>query len=159
MANVIQKTTKGRRRAPRVDYLPAAMALEDASGFLPFFQQTYPKLFCSYRELCTAQGVMAEFEGNPLVFILANEPRCCVHVAREFLDMPAAKRAKAAEERSKAARLAALEERCTDLTDRLLKIDHINTHLKDIIEGSCEPQHLRRCADDIWHCCDGLTFD
>ena len=74
------------------EYMAGAMSME-ATNFLPYFREKHPKLCASYESLAAKEGMKEEFEGNPLIFILSNEPRCCVHVAREFVDMREAEKA------------------------------------------------------------------
>ena len=82
------------------EYMAGAMSME-ATNFLPYFREKHPKLCASYESLAAKGGMKEEFEGNPLIFILSNEPRCCVHVAREFVDMMEAEQPKEAEEEEK----------------------------------------------------------
>ena len=66
-------------------------------------------------------------------------------------------------------RLAELEQRCADMTQRLLDIDHINQHLTDAIQGdfariaNANPelrnyyQTFLHCRDAIWRRCNGAA--
>ena len=67
------------------EYLAAAFEL-DASDFLSYFEGQYPKLYHNYEHLCRSSDKLTEYHANPVVFILANEPLCCTHVARRFVD-------------------------------------------------------------------------
>ena len=67
------------------EYLTAALEL-DANGFLEFFQQRHCAASHRYEELCRANSRLEEYYANPLVFILGNEPPCCMHIAKAFVD-------------------------------------------------------------------------
>ena len=67
------------------EYLMAAFEL-DATAFLKYFQAEHPQVHGRYEQLCQANGNLEEFRASPLVFILANKPMCCVHVAKRFID-------------------------------------------------------------------------
>ena len=83
-----RKVSPAAAETSNEDYLMAAMALGH-TDFLDFFKARPPHLHRSYESLCRNSGVLAHFHGNPLCSILANEPRCCMHVAKSFVDMQA----------------------------------------------------------------------
>ena len=89
------------RRAARAarkgddEYLMAALERGD-TAFLGYFERTHPELHRRYETLCRDNGKLEEFRANPLVFILANQPECCTHVAKRFIDGPDAAPAKSA---------------------------------------------------------------
>ena len=66
-------------------YLEAAWEL-DASGFLGYFERAHPRLYRNYEDLCRNHGMLVEYHANPVVFILANQPKCCTDVAMRFVD-------------------------------------------------------------------------
>ena len=67
------------------EYLAAALEL-DASGFLGYFKGKHPQLYRNYEGLCRSSDKLGEYHANPVVFILANQPLCCTHVAKRFVD-------------------------------------------------------------------------
>mmetsp|Transcript_4515 Transcript_4515/g.10647 ORF Transcript_4515/g.10647 Transcript_4515/m.10647 type:complete len:291 (-) Transcript_4515:165-1037(-) len=69
-------------------YLEAAVKMsdEDASEFMEFFSKVNPDIQQKYTDLCRENDTLDEFVANPLVFILANNPQCCAHIAREYVD-------------------------------------------------------------------------
>jgi hypothetical protein len=56
-----------------------------ATEFLKHFQQTATAVFRNYKRLATEQGVLEQFEANPLVTIVTMQPGCCFHIATKFL--------------------------------------------------------------------------
>mmetsp|Transcript_46251 Transcript_46251/g.106772 ORF Transcript_46251/g.106772 Transcript_46251/m.106772 type:complete len:127 (-) Transcript_46251:161-541(-) len=67
------------------EYLMTAFAM-NSSDFLDFFSEVSPQVHRRYEELCRENNTLDEFRGNPLVFILANNPTCCAHIARSYID-------------------------------------------------------------------------
>ena len=67
------------------EYMMAAFEL-DAAAFLTYFATEHPEVHGRYEQLCQAHGNLEEFHASPLVFILANKPECCTHVAKRFID-------------------------------------------------------------------------
>mmetsp|Transcript_96968 Transcript_96968/g.269813 ORF Transcript_96968/g.269813 Transcript_96968/m.269813 type:complete len:102 (+) Transcript_96968:68-373(+) len=67
------------------DYLMAAFEMNSAD-FLDFFSEVSPQVQQRYVELCSQNSTLDEFMSNPLIFILANKPRCCAHIARDYVD-------------------------------------------------------------------------
>ena len=63
----------------------AAFKLE-ATTFHNYFEAEYPEVRRRYEQLCQANDNLEEFRASPLVFILANKPKCCMHVAKRFID-------------------------------------------------------------------------
>ena len=94
-AESAQTTRRGSRalqtattaRKGNDEYLMAALELGDTE-FLGYFERTRPELYRRYETLCRDNGKLEEFRANPLVFILANQPECCTHVAKRFIDGP-----------------------------------------------------------------------
>jgi hypothetical protein len=56
-----------------------------AEEFLKYFEQTANRVFGNYKRLATEQGVLEQFETNPLVTIVTMQPSCCFHIATKFL--------------------------------------------------------------------------
>mmetsp|Transcript_36125 Transcript_36125/g.100295 ORF Transcript_36125/g.100295 Transcript_36125/m.100295 type:complete len:327 (-) Transcript_36125:106-1086(-) len=69
-------------------YLAAAvkMSSEEAADFLAFFSRVNPRAEQRYTDLCRENNTLDEYMANPLVFILANNPYCCAHIARTYVD-------------------------------------------------------------------------
>jgi len=88
-----KKTIKARQKhvaAPRAgkseeEYLTAAFEL-NGDEFLKYFQDSDDRVFQNYKALCSENGSLEEFTASPLVFILANQPRCCTAIAKNFVD-------------------------------------------------------------------------
>ena len=84
----LEEASREARPAQRSDdeYMAVAMSM-DATIFLPYFREKHPQLCANYESIAAKERMKEHFEGNPFIFILSNTPRCCVHVAREFVDM------------------------------------------------------------------------
>mmetsp|Transcript_36521 Transcript_36521/g.105202 ORF Transcript_36521/g.105202 Transcript_36521/m.105202 type:complete len:319 (-) Transcript_36521:116-1072(-) len=75
--------------SPNEQYLMAAVKMSetDIAGFPAFFADINPDVHQKYKDLCKEQNTFDDYMANPLVFILANNPQCCVHIAREYVDI------------------------------------------------------------------------
>lgn len=70
-------------------YLMAAvkMSASEVAEFPAFFSKVNPDVHQRYKDLCKENNTLDEYMANPLVFILANNPQCCSHIAREYVDV------------------------------------------------------------------------
>ena len=57
-----------------------------AEEFLKYFEGSAKGVFQNYKRLSIEQGVLEQFEANPLVTIVTMQPGCCFHIATRFLD-------------------------------------------------------------------------
>jgi hypothetical protein len=76
--------------APRLNseqYLEEAFKFDDALEFLTFFRSEAPQVLQRYEALCKDNGNFDEFSANPLGFIVANNPTCCIQVAKRFINI------------------------------------------------------------------------
>ena len=55
--------------------------------FLEYFKNKDKRIYNNYIRINKEKKTKEGFEANPLVFILMNEPKCCLNIAKEFIDM------------------------------------------------------------------------
>mmetsp|Transcript_101225 Transcript_101225/g.326715 ORF Transcript_101225/g.326715 Transcript_101225/m.326715 type:complete len:154 (-) Transcript_101225:180-641(-) len=67
------------------EYLMAALEL-DPKAFLAFFSEVNPQTRRKYEDLCRQNNTLDEFTASPLIFILANNPRCCTPIAKAYVE-------------------------------------------------------------------------
>ena len=67
-------------------YIEFAFTNYDKNKFFTYFKKENKKVCCNYNWLNIENGTFEEYKANPLVFILTNEPRCCLHIAKSFID-------------------------------------------------------------------------
>uniref|UniRef100_A0A7S2AN82 Uncharacterized protein n=1 Tax=Alexandrium andersonii TaxID=327968 RepID=A0A7S2AN82_9DINO len=67
------------------DYLAEALCM-DAEDFLTYFGKVNPQVQKRYTDLCRQNNTLDDFLASPLVFILANRPKCCTYVATGYID-------------------------------------------------------------------------
>mmetsp|Transcript_107396 Transcript_107396/g.334784 ORF Transcript_107396/g.334784 Transcript_107396/m.334784 type:complete len:313 (-) Transcript_107396:96-1034(-) len=78
----------GGDASPNEQYLIAAvkMNVSEVADFPAFFSKVNPEVQQKYEDLCKDNHTLEEYMANPLVFILANNPQCCAHIARDYVD-------------------------------------------------------------------------
>ena len=67
-------------------YIEFAFGNYDSKKFLKYFKNENEKIYLNYINLNSENGTLDDFYANPLVFILMNEPRCCLNIAKLFID-------------------------------------------------------------------------
>ena len=67
-------------------YIEFAFNNPKCDEFLNFFEKKDKKIFDNYIRLNKKNNSYEEFLGNPLVFILFNEPKCCLNIAIKFIE-------------------------------------------------------------------------
>mmetsp|Transcript_24071 Transcript_24071/g.71966 ORF Transcript_24071/g.71966 Transcript_24071/m.71966 type:complete len:319 (-) Transcript_24071:74-1030(-) len=74
--------------SPNEMYLMEAvkMSPSEIAEFPAFFSKCNPDVQERYKDLCKENNTLDEYMANPLVFILANNPQCCAHIARDYVD-------------------------------------------------------------------------
>ena len=66
--------------------LCAALIMEGlADEFMAKWLEEDPRGQQRYLDLCTQNGTLDAFNGNPLAFIVANRPACCLARAEAFV--------------------------------------------------------------------------
>ena len=68
------------------EYFNAALSL-DPKPFLPYLEKNHNMLYKSYEKLVAKNGMSEAFEENPLAFMILRNDICCVHAAREYIDL------------------------------------------------------------------------
>ena len=56
-----------------------------AEAFLAEWRERDPRGLQRYQDLCAENGNTEEFRANPLAFIVANKPLCCLMRALEYV--------------------------------------------------------------------------
>ena len=74
-----------------LDYVGFALDHTDHESFTKFFIEQNKAVYENYIRLATENGILAFFEGNPLAFIITNQPACCYHIAVEYIKTRARK--------------------------------------------------------------------
>jgi hypothetical protein len=55
--------------------------------FLTYFEKNNKIVYDNYIKLNENNNTLDDFKSNPVVFILANEPRCCFYIAKNFVEL------------------------------------------------------------------------
>lgn len=67
------------------EHINLAMTLKD-NNFLHAFLHFHKEAYTNYYKLCEENNMLEEYLANPLLFILLNEPSCCLKYAIDFIE-------------------------------------------------------------------------
>ena len=71
---------------PEPDFIACfAFAHTEHEKFLEYFKNEDETIFKNYLRLATEEGALDSYQGNPLAFIILNQPACCYPIAQAYI--------------------------------------------------------------------------
>ena len=85
MSQLKEPCAKRQKTNPEPDFIAFALTHTDHEKFLEYFKNEDETIFKNYLRLATETGLLESFQGNPLAFIVLNQPACCYPIACDYI--------------------------------------------------------------------------
>ena len=85
MSQLKEPCAKRQKTNPEPDFIAFALTHTEHEKFLEYVKNEDETIFKNYLRLATETGLLESFQGNPLAFIVLNQPACCYPIACDYI--------------------------------------------------------------------------